>query len=91
MRSRGHCDMNFKKRDSDAPLTPEEFESLIWIARLGRRQDVPQEHFETLLQAGYITKTLISPITQCGLRRLATGLIRSGDQVHLPERAAIQT
>jgi len=56
---------------SDPPLSSEEIESLLWMARLGRRQNVPEDHFDVLLRAGYITKSIISPITQSGLHRLA--------------------
>ena len=58
-------------RDPDSPLTPEELESLLKISQLRWRYDVPEEHVETLFQAGYITKSAINPITQDGLRRLA--------------------
>ena len=60
-------------RAAEPPLTPEEFESLLKIARLSWRYDVPEEHLETLLRAGYITKSAINPITRRGLRRLAKG------------------
>src|ERR1700722_2612736 len=58
-------------RDPDQPLSPEEFESLLKISRLNWRYDVPEEHVETLFQAGYITKSAINPITRSGLRRVA--------------------
>ena len=58
-------------RDPDPPLTQEELESLLKISRLNWRYDVPEEHVETLFQAGYITKSAINPITRPGLRRLA--------------------
>ena len=56
---------------SDPPLSSEEMESLLWMAQLGWRYDVPEEHFEVLLRAGYITKSIIDPVTPSGFRRLA--------------------
>jgi hypothetical protein len=58
-------------RNPEPPLAPEELESLLKIAQLSWRYDVPEEHIETLFQAGYITKSAINPITRPGLRRLA--------------------
>ena len=71
--------LSLKGRSEDMKLLPSrletslapELEFLLWIARLGRRQDVPQEHFEALLHTGYITKTLVDPVTRRGYRRLA--------------------
>ena len=56
---------------SDPPLSSEEMESLLWMAQLGWRYDVPEEHFEVLLRAGYITKSIIDPVAPSGFRRLA--------------------
>jgi hypothetical protein len=56
--------------NADPPLTPSEIASLRWMAWLGRIQNVPYDHIETLLQAGYITESLIDPVTPSGLKRL---------------------
>jgi hypothetical protein len=48
-------------KDSDPVLSSEEVESFRWIAFLRKRQNVPLAHFETLLEAGYITDSLIDP------------------------------
>jgi len=63
--------MGITAHDPDPYLSSEEVESLRWIALLGRRQDVSCAHFETLVKAGYITKSIIDPVTPRGLKRLA--------------------
>jgi hypothetical protein len=78
----------------DPPLSSSEIASLRWMAWLGRIQNVPYDHVETLLRAGYITDSRIDPVTSRGLKRLdresriirATTVSSEVGEVRLPRR-----
>jgi hypothetical protein len=57
--------------DSREPkFSPSEIASLRWMAHIGRIQCVPWDHVEALYRAGYITHSLMDPVTTSGLERL---------------------
>jgi hypothetical protein len=44
------------------PLTEDELQSLAWIATVATRIAIPVAHLHKLLDAGYITESVIGPV-----------------------------
>jgi hypothetical protein len=60
--------------DSPAPLSSEEFASLVEVSRGDTQRDIPQLHWERLVALGYALRRLgVLGLTEAGIRRLAAG------------------
>ena len=60
--------------DSPAPLSSEEFASLLEVSKGDAQHDIPQLHWERLVAMGYALRRLgVLGLTDAGLRRLAAG------------------
>lgn len=60
--------------DSPAPLSSEEFGSLLEVSKGDAQRDIPQLHWERLVALGYALRRLgVLGLTDAGIRRLAAG------------------
>jgi hypothetical protein len=60
--------------DHPPPLSPEEFASLLEVSKGEAQQDIPQLHWERLVNLGYAVRRLGElGLTASGMRRLAMG------------------
>lgn len=61
-------------QESPAPLSSEEFASLLEVSKGDAQRDIPQLHWERLVAMGYALRRLgVLGLTEAGLRRLAAG------------------
>ena len=61
-------------QDSPAPLSSEEFGSLVEVSKGDAQRDIPQLHWERLVALGYALRRLgVLGLTEAGIRRLAAG------------------
>lgn len=61
-------------QESPAPLSSEEFASLLEVSKGDALRDIPQLHWERLVAMGYALRRLgVLGLTDAGLRRLAAG------------------
>jgi hypothetical protein len=61
-------------QESPAPLSSEEFASLLEVSKADAQRDIPQLHWERLVAMGYALRRLgVLGLTEAGLRRLAAG------------------
>ena len=59
-------------QESPAPLSSEEFASLLEVSKGDAQRDIPQLHWERLVAMGYALRRLGAlGLTDAGLRRLA--------------------
>jgi hypothetical protein len=60
--------------DLPAPLSSEEFGSLVEVSNGDAERDIPQLHWERLVALGYALRRLVVlGLTEAGIRRLAAG------------------
>jgi hypothetical protein len=75
-------------QESPAPLSSEEFASLLEVSKGDAQRDIPQLHWERLVAMGYALRRLgVLGLTDAGLRRLAAG----DDQARCSNTFAIGT
>jgi hypothetical protein len=61
-------------QESPAPLSSEEFASLLEVSKGDAQRDITQLHWERLVAMGYALRRLgVLGLTDAGLRRLAAG------------------
>ena len=61
-------------QESPAPLSSEEFVSLLEVSKGDAQRDIPQLHWERLVAMGYALRRLgVLGLTEAGIRRLAAG------------------
>jgi hypothetical protein len=61
-------------QESPAPLSSEEFASLLEVSKGDAQRDIPQLHWERLVAMGYALRRLgVLGLTEAGIRRLAAG------------------
>ena len=61
-------------QDSPAPLSSEEFGSLVEVSKGDSQRDIPQLHWERLVGLGYALRRLGTlGLTASGIHRLAAG------------------
>ena len=61
-------------QESPAPLSSEEFASLLEVSKGDAQRDIPQLYWERLVAMGYALRRLgVLGLTEAGIRRLAAG------------------
>ena len=62
-------------QNAAAPLSSEEFSSLLELDKGEAQRDIPQNHWERLVTLGYALRRLgVLGLTEDGKRRLAAGI-----------------